>query len=322
MKRITIVGVSNCGKTCYFYGMMRTMIDGMHGFQLRLMNPDDFIKINQGIKRLSDISLPLSDRFPNPSSGVEKYDMELMYGFSGISQFQWVDYPGEYVSKLPGDFMAILADTSCLLVCVDGSLMQGTAADVEDIIDDIRNDCGREVNNALLQAANINGGLPPVCVIITKYDMVSQELKNEACVEEIIQGVFSSLFTQVDGKAQTEVMICPVSLGKDILSGGRMRPKYMEKPICFANYVIFMEELRNYIATVQTDAQARQAAIDAYNNKGILERLISEKPVPLTPAQAQAIDAALADKNKTLDALRGELEAFSHYVNGVKKDWT
>lgn len=319
MKKVTIVGITSSGKTCYFYGMMRTMTRGIHGFALRLMNTDDFDKINQGMKRLADYRMDLSERFPQPSGDIERYDMELMYNYNGLTEFQWTDYPGEITQKSTKQFIELLDDTSCLLLCVDGELIQGTGDDIEDIIGDINMASGMALNSALLQAANKNGSLPPVCVVVTKYDKVSPELRSEDSMTEIIRGVFPNLFHA--GNGGTMVMICPVSLGADIMNGGRLRPKNMEKPICFANYVMVLEAMRNYISAKNAEIEKKNAAIQEYNSKGFFGRLISTRPQPMTEEEKQVIESMLSSMKEILASLRGEIDIFKLYVNGEKTDW-
>ena len=176
-----------------------------------------------------------------------------------------------------------------------------------------------ELNSALLQAANLNKRLPPICVIITKYDMVSPELRNKETIAEIIRGVFPNLFNA--GNAGTMVMMCPVSLGADILQGGRLRPKNMEKPICFANYVMILEAMRNYIEKNNADIQKRNIAIEEYNQKGIIGKIITPKPTPLTEEEKKTIESMLDSMREILASLRGEIEVFDLYVNGEKVEW-
>ena len=178
MSKIVIVGITESGKTCYFYGMLRQMMRGFRGFSLRVAEKD-FASLRMGIKRLGDTKLPLNERFPEPSSQTENYTMDLLYNLRKMDSFEWVDYPGELAEHGAADFIANLEGATCLLLCVDGKALQGTEEDIDDIVDEIYNDRGGlELCNAIMQAERQNENVfPPVCIMITKYDEVSEELR-------------------------------------------------------------------------------------------------------------------------------------------------
>lgn len=320
MNKITIVGRSGSGKTCYFYAMMNALTRGRHGFALCLKNRNDFLMINQGMKRLKNSRLPLKERWPKATNTVETFDMELTYCTRPIAQFQWTDYPGELLSVSSAKFIEILKDTSCLLVCVDGGLMQGGEEDIGDIIGDIKIDCGLELNNALLQAADVNGGLPPVCVVITKYDLVSPALSTAKCQERIVKGVFGSLF-RAGLKADIECTVCPVSLGREIALGGKLEPKNIEMPMFYANYILLMQELRDVVASAKADADLRDKAVAAWNNSGVIGRLLTPRPRPVTEEEKKAISEMLDKKKGVLDGVIKEFNGMHRFVNGKETPW-
>lgn len=321
MSKTVIVGITNSGKTCYFYGMLRKMMRGYHGFSIRVAEKD-FASLRTGIKRLGDTKLPVGERFPVPSSMQEEYEMDLLYNLKKLDSFKWVDYPGELAESGNEEFINLLDGATCLLLCVDGTAIQGTEDNIDDIVDSIYNDKGGlELCNALQQAERkYENGFPPVCILITKYDEVSPELRNMELLTEIMKESFPILFHEGNGKSRM-VTICPVTLGKEIMEGGKLDPKNVEKPICFANYLIQASILENVMQQAKSFITVNQQEVEKYKRKNVLHRLISKKPEPLTEEQKQAIGELINKGKEDLDALRGVIEALPLYINGVKTDW-
>lgn len=322
MSKVVIVGTTSSGKTCYFYGMLRHMMRGHQGFSIRVAQKD-FAPLRDGIKRLADTSLPLDERFPQTTSKDETYFMDLLYNFKKIDTFEWADYPGEWADGGKEEFIKLLDGASCLLLCIDGKVIQGTEEDIDDIVNDIYMDRGgMAMNNALAQAAdNEKNGLPPVCVLITKYDKVSPELRNIDILTDIVKQTFPVLFHDEGAGKTRMVTICPVTLGKDLTNNGKLEPKNVEKPICFANYLIqtaLLEELSQQAASLIAQ---NQQAVEEYKKRSWLGRKINPKPQPLSEEQKQAIMNLLENGKKDLDALRSVIEGLPLYINGEETEW-
>lgn len=324
MSKTVIVGITSSGKTCYFYGMMNKMMKGCLGFSIRVAQKD-FSNLRRGIKRLGDISLPLEERFPPASSMLETYEMDLLYNLKRIDSFNWVDYPGELAEESTSEFVDLLDGADCLLLCVDGMAFQGTEDDIENIVDSIYYDKGGlELCNALQQAeAKYEDGFPPVCIMVTKYDEVSPELRKSEIMTDIIQKSFPLLFnenTMAVGKHRI-VTICPVSLGKEIGEGGRLDPKNVEKPICFANFLIQMNAVAEMERQADEYIALKQREQETYQKKGFLRKLVSSKPETLTEEQKQAINDLVRNGKKNLDALKGMIENLPLFIDGEQTDW-
>ncbi len=321
MSKTVIVGITESGKTCYFYGMLRQMMRGYQGFSIRVAEKD-FAPLRNGIKRLGDTSLPLRERFPDPSSKQENYTMDLLYNLKKIDTFDWVDYPGELAEKGTDEFVNLLDGATCILLCVDGKAFKGGEDDIDDIVDEIYNNRGGlELCNALQQAERrYENGFPPVCIMITKYDEVSPALRNMEILTDIMKQSFPVLFHEGNGHSRM-VTICPVTLGKDLNSNGRLAPKNVEKPICFANYLIQMQALNNFVSQADSLVSRNKEEIEEYNNRGWLGKLIKPRPQVLSEEQKQAIQELLSRGKADLDALRSVIEALPLYLNGVQTDW-
>lgn len=332
MSKVVIVGLTSSGKTCYFYGMMDKMMSGMGcaGFAIRTAGKD-FDKINSGIRWLSNTELPVDKRFPNASNAIECFDLDLLYYGRLVSSFEWVDYPGEDAEKSSENFMKILDGADCLLLCVDGMALQGTKDDIDSIVYTITHERdGRVINNALLQALGTNpNGFPPVCIMITKYDQVPKELKKTAILTEIMRRCFPLLFEPLrnhQGVGHRIATISAVSLGKDIITGGRLDPKKVEEPICFASYIIQQRIAAQADREAAEDAERyiarKQQEVDDYKNLSLIDKLFNKKPKPLTEEQKTTIRAlAKSDGQEDLEELKKMFSKLPLFIDGEKAEW-
>ena len=322
MGKIVIVGTTHSGKSCYFYGMMKKMMRGIGGFSIGA-DGKDFGEIRQNIKKLSDINLPLAQRFPPPSDKMRTYPLSLMYDFSELEKFDWVDYPGEHVSNSEADFVALLEDADCLLVCVDGEGIQGDPEELDDLADElvVTWDC-LSLNNALNLASQKNENFPPVCIMVTKYDKLEPEFRNQDILLELLKKVFPVLFHSGMGSGKDRmVLICPVTLGKDLDLGARMSPKNMEIPICFATYLLQARKVKLIEQKNIEIVNANRSAVNEYNKKNPLLKLISSRPEPLTQEQLKVMQAIVDLGSANVDALRDVIKDTPLYLNGEEVDW-
>lgn len=321
MSKIVIIGTSGSGKTCYFYGMLHKMQRGISGFSLRINDSDAYRKLRKGILSLGDARLPMDERWPDPSDKLEKYNLDLLHNMHKLDSLEWVDYPGEHVSDAEDAFIKLLDGANCLFVCVDGRLVQGDEDELDDIADDFYNESGMDICNALQRAEEKSGAaFPPVCILITKYDEVSPELQNTDLITQFVKKCFPILFHKGSGKDRM-VTICPVSLGKDIAEGGKLRPKNVERPICFAAYLVQYALFKEMEAKAKGLISESEEKIKRYNNKGFFRKLVTPRPSGLSEEQKQAIAELINNSERDLDDLRAMVNVLPLFINGEETNW-
>lgn len=323
MTRVVICGITASGKTCYFYGMLRKMMMGHHGFIIRPQQKD-YTALRMGIKRLGDTKLPLEQRFPAPSAHMDCYTLDLLYNYKQLESFEWVDYPGEFVEQANTDFIQLLEGANCLFICVDGEVIQGDEGDIDEIVETLINDRGGfELNYALSQASEKNkDDLPPICIMVTKYDKVSPALRNKEAIRNIVGQVFTELFSPNSGGATRMVTVCPVTLGKNLDEGAKLDPKGVEMPICFATYLLQLSQFVDLRDDVKGKLERFNHEIDSYNQKGFFKKIITPKPtLPMTKEDAEKIAVELKDRENDVEALRNAIEGMTLYVNGEETEW-
>ena len=301
--KIGIVGPTGSGKTCYFYGMLHKIQKRISDFSLRVDDDETYWKLRKEFISLGDVRLPMDERWPDSSDKLEKYNLDLLCNMNKMDSLEWVDYPGEHVSEAHDDFINLLDGATCLIVCVDGSILQGDAEELEDIADDFYHDFGIDFCNALMRAEQKSGeALPPACILITKYDAVSPELRREDLLTKLVKSCFPLLFCEGNGK-DNMVTICPVSLGRDIAEGGKLRPRNVHLPL-FAALYFLLRKLHQQVHDV-------------------LHRL-DEWPYPIRPPQAvenpelSVLYQVLSEQKSELEK---ELRALPLFVNGRECTW-
>ena len=368
MSKILIIGTTRSGKTCYFYSMLHKMLIGGDGFSLRINSREQYRKLYMGIKTLGNTALSDKERWPQASFALEKYELDLLYNMEKLDTLEWVDYPGEHVSKAVDEFMDLLDGATSLFVCVDGTQLQFDEDEIEekeeeledvseedlddelekeeipseminefgkrrsvamlhylkDIAADFYTQSGMEICNALTHAVSSDEkkAYPPVCILLTKYDAVSPEFQDMTLISQFAKYCFPTLFNKGSGKGRM-VMICPVSLGKDIAKGGKLRPKNVECPICFVTYLVrflmidaMREQAREHIAL-------NEKKVQEYNKKGFIGKMIpkNKRPQSLTEEQKNAILELVNNSAQDLKELRKKVAHFPLYINGEQSNW-
>lgn len=253
MSRILICANTLSGKTTFMYGTFHQMMKGIYGFTLTPKY--HFAQFNRQCKRIGDTRLPLNERFPAPSDRIEEYTFILKYNLKTIDEIQWIDYPGNLVEEDEDNpdnvkLMEYMDGADCLFLCVDGSHFNHDTRN--GIINAILCDGGGMELNYMLNRASVDAGtgkdreLPPVCLIITKYDLVEPDKRTETFLVDILKEVFPILFYPSPGQRGRLVSVCPVTLGRTISQGGKLEPKNIEKPFCYLTFLRMAAALRRY----------------------------------------------------------------------------
>lgn len=180
---------------------------------------------------------------------------------------------------------------------------------------------GMDLCNALAHAEKAaENGLPAICILITKADAIPEALKDMDLLKLFLQLCFPSLFYPGKGNNRY-VSICPVTLGKDIATGGKLNPKNVERPICMAAYLMQLArcaQLENEVGTFisQNDQEAQK-----YNNAGILGRLIRRRPRVLSEEEKAVLHGLVESAREDLNELREIISIMKLYINGEDGSW-
>lgn len=309
--KITIIGHSGSGKTCYLVGMYLIMSRGFKGFTLTAKPDQDKHFELLGLKMMD--SSKGMERFPSQTDEREVYNLELKFGFKRILDFDWIDYPGGTLSDTSEQniiLMDHINQSACLFICVDG---QAFSNKVDDSANYIRKDSHVNILN---KYASANNKIPPVVIIITKFDL--REKERSECIS-VIRDVYNPLFVE-DNEFQRVVAIIPVFLGKEITAHdhtGKLDPGNIQLPVLFALFQIIKStiikrkmELRN----INNNITNKKASANIFN-KGNKKEL-------------DVLNEAYKSKNSEINKLESDLERlnaecfkanFPLYINGEEK---
>lgn len=241
MIRIAVLGDDCAGKTCYILGMVKKMMYGDSGF-LIFPQKESWRSLFGYIRGLEDAELTFSECLPQSNSMTKRFLFDLMKAWEmndrwDLDTLELADIAGSHLlhGNIDDEY---LKEADCLFLCISGEHMQGCKEDIDTIVDIILQDGGGlELNSVLAQAAQVKDDkLPSICIMITQYDRVSAELRNQDALYRIASGVFPLIFSRDSGGIQRFAAICPVTLGEDFEKSGKIKPKGVEAPIYFAVY--------------------------------------------------------------------------------------
>lgn len=255
--RFMALGLSGSGKTCFMAGMYYKMVGGVSGYTLKA-DDDDAVKLTNYYEQMSNADNGL-DRFPGGTNQSTDYSFELQYGYKTLEKFRWVDYAGEILkskntvdaeeySRLKND----ISNSEVLYIFVDGGLFHDEEVEmvssdsekIEIMTDIVMDNCSRQINHFLSEYTSERKKLPPISIIVTKYDLAVKAIgkatseENMAILYKVIQKAFNPLFPDPnfysgEGRYTSMVGIIPVSLGLKISENdykGKLRPINMHMP--------------------------------------------------------------------------------------------
>ena len=253
--KITMLGTTKAGKTCYMLGMYSFMSIGLRGFTISAQDLDEDIELSDQWEKLLDPEAG-KDRWPTPTNegNIKEYAFDFNYGAKTIMSFEWLDYRGGALrdKSTEGDVAALVKhseESSCLFLCISGEHLK------EAIVDD-KGEVDYQVRQRIAQKLRINrmnklieeigkkikpnDKTPyPIAIVVTKYDLCMD--REKAAIVEDIKQLFEPLFQPNSGWLVT---ICPVSLGKELaenLESGAIEPINVHIPVVFAIYAKLRE---------------------------------------------------------------------------------
>lgn len=260
MSKITVIGDTSSGKTCFLYAMYNFIAQGyVEGFTMSAANDAQDSELQSMYELLENKSLG-KDRFPTPSSNREPYDFSLQYGFKEIADFTWVDYPGGYI-KGQGDgaedFIEDISSSDAWVIFLDGeklcnAILEKDSFKQKKLLMDI---CGK-YNKFIGRNNNCIPNSVPI--IVTKSDILINTLINkyiasgeceEKAVEKSIFDVndsvkkgLSALFMDVNDTIKS---ISIVTLGDHLSDNGYtgdLDPVNIEYPITLSMLSILKQK--------------------------------------------------------------------------------
>ncbi|MBW4505684.1 MAG: hypothetical protein KME64_04125 [Scytonematopsis contorta HA4267-MV1] len=234
--KITMLGTTGAGKTCFMVGMYAVMQLGVHGFTLSAQDMDDDIDLTDNWERLTEGG---EGRFPAATSDTYNFCFNFCYGFKKLMGFEWLDYRGGALRDKASQsdvqtLQKTLNQSSCVFMCISGEHLANKIENSSEALNLAKKTRADRMNFFLNQLHEEQGPVP-VVIAITKYDLCMHRKRDD--IKEDIKKLFNPLFTEDGGWL---VAICPVSLGKGLAGDkntGNIEPINLHLPLAFAIYV-------------------------------------------------------------------------------------
>jgi GTPase SAR1 family protein len=315
--KITMLGASGTGKTCYMLGLYAVMQLGLQGFTLSTTDPDEDLRLSNMWEQL--VEAEGSDRWP-PVTGIEphQYEFNFSYGMRRLISFDWLDYRGGAMNDVSSasdtqTLMERLKKSNCIFLCISGEHLKSAATNDTKFQLKARQAGVTRMNLFLNE---LGSGLSdrqrpfPIVIVVTKYDQCFQRDKTELMND--IKKMFSTLFMP---NQDWLVMVCPVSLGKDLAedsSVGEIDPKNIHLPLVFALYTKF----REYVTTREERVNQTQAKLEGLKSGNWLQRWINSGDSDRTLSELQTSQAQLQEVQTKMALLAQELASAQIFLGG------
>ncbi|MDJ0570555.1 MAG: hypothetical protein QNJ53_16130 [Pleurocapsa sp. MO_192.B19] len=312
--KITMLGTTGAGKTSYLLGMYAVMQTGIQGFTLAAKDMDLDLELTERWEKL--ISVTGADRWPTPNAAtMEYYGFDFSYGFRPLMGFQWLDYRGLALSDRSteqdvADLVEYLTESQCLFLSISGEHLvdQITPNTVREIKSDRMNQFIQQYISITKKPTTQNPF--PVVIVITKYDLCHHRDKNEIVAD--VKKLFQALFTPNSGWL---VMICPVSLGKELCDdpdNANIVPVNVHLPMVFAAYA----QLRAYGLKLKANRDLQINSIKAIKQTNPIVQLLKGSELKEQTIQLQESETEVITVEENMKLLSQELQQVSLYFSG------
>jgi hypothetical protein len=229
--------------------------------------------------------------------------------------FQWLDYRGLALSDRSteqdvADLVVYLQESACLFLCISGEYL--TSELTPNTVRQIKSDR----MNQFIQQYVSNNKQPnpqqpfPVAIVITKYDLCHHREREDIIAD--VKKLFQALFTPNSGWL---VMICPVSLGRDLGNdpdNANIVPVNVHLPMVFAVY----SQLRAYGLRLKSDRDRQTLEIDLARQKNPLLQIIKANQLKEQTVQLETTKIEIMTVEENMKLLSQELQQVSLYFNG------
>lgn len=263
--KLTMIGTSGTGKSCYLYATYYRMLEGVAGFNFSC---NDF---NQARELASAWDVILDDGvWPPGTAESEEYRFSCVKDGDPIGEFTWLDYRGGVLNETGGsqkevdEFLLRVRSSDAILACMPADAILAT-----------RNG-GKLQNQWLRIKIGILGALaaiyqttsaPSLIFLVTKSDLCKSPEDERYCVETV-RASFGQYFK---GKPKY-AMIASTRMGRfddergDFQQGepigGVVDPTNVHLPILFPFWQRAKETQDEGLAEAQADCDAAEQARD------------------------------------------------------------
>ncbi|MDB9517084.1 hypothetical protein PN466_09000 [Roseofilum reptotaenium CS-1145] len=274
--KITMLGDTQSGKTCFLLAMYEMMSFGIEGFVLST-DPDTDLDLSEKWNNIID-QAGTEERWPPPTGAGDfiRYDFSFNYGLTTpLIEFDWVDYRGGALRDRSSTddtkrLLERLEVTDCVIICIPGDFF------LKDGSVDRRKAQIVKRTNVLLEDSFKTRPIPTIIILITKSDLCSHLPREQ--IKSTIEQYFSVLFVK---KHQGWVMLVPSTLGTELASdsnSGSIDPNGVHIPLIFTVFTYYkagIDSMEEEIDAGQESLGESSSRLRAAENRNIVRRLWS-----------------------------------------------
>ena len=246
---------------------------------------------------------------------MEYYDFDFSYGFNPVMGFQWLDYRGLALSDRSteqdvADLVQYIQQSACVFLCISGEYL--TSEITPKTVREIKSDRMNQFVQQYISNNNQPNPLKPfpIAIVITKYDLCHHRDRDEIIAD--VKKLFQALFTPNSGWL---VMICPVSLGRDLgddPDNANIVPVNVHLPVVFAVY----SQLRASGLKLKGEREAQTIEVEAFKRKNPLYQLVRAEKIKDRAKQLETTEVEITIVEENMRLLSQELQQASLYFNG------
>lgn len=228
--KVTMIGMSGSGKTCFLYAMYNFMSIPQAGFVFTAKNPDDDIDLGDGWDMIT-----IDKIWPNGTTETSNYEFYVQYAGTKIADFSWFDYRGGALKEKSTnsdkeEILNVIKSSSCLIISIGADTMQKIMSGDSTPIREFKS-----LNYFINLFSAETDSRVPVIFSLTKADLYREGELKEAV--KLTRMYFGSVFEE---NSNWSVAIVPVTLGTGISQGksgdnikGQISPKNINIPVLF-----------------------------------------------------------------------------------------
>ncbi len=328
--RITMLGASSSGKTCYLTAMYGMMQVGYNGFTLRADDHNRGVDLNNLWEQLILETGP--KRFPPATADVPtSYRFKFCYALEPVMDFEWLDYRGGALRETSTgasvkELQQHLHSSACTFVTVPADFLAEPLSAANRHVIAAKSGVNRIVDHLtrLRETVRPTADRPiPVVIVITKFDLLvtpgGKAVRPNDAITDDMRTLFQALFAPNSGFL---VMLCKVSLGPELgqnAQTGAINPQKVHLPIVFATF----RYLNELLVTLKEEEAVTAPA--AGRKRGFFEKVVRfftvDDESPEEAAERLAfIRENIAGIRQNLVLLSRELENEHIFLSGVP--WT
>lgn len=329
---ITAIGARGSGKTCFLLGMNYVMSAGVNGYTLTTVDDGIASELRKKWERINETQG--ASRFPMGTDRNSDYEFNLEYAYQQIRSFNWMDYRGGMVDEVDSEneeeqeeykqFVNRIKQSECLCIFVDGEAL--CASEKEIMLRNVKDRCASKINKFISKYKSERKILPPIAIVITKYDKCKDFVQRDQ-LSEVIKEAFSPLF-MADGDSN-DVTIIPVSIGMDTEnreSTGTLQPINIYKPLFFGIYYPLKRE-RDELFEKRDNLKNRFAVSqEAYSRleKKIFRKRKKQKgkeELEKLKKELTELDETVNKYEKYVEKVSSELKGLLVFGHGSQRIW-